>query len=149
MLDAADAATSLLADLPQAAVIPNVRPSNPAAEKLAARIIVSAPGMQKIPFSAISAAGSGTSGSGVTYNGTAIATQIVNNELRFYAGPLIGDRWNDNQVDRLTADGSNFREMEDRPVKPAAAASRNQAVEKGHPAQDSRRTLRAVRWFRW
>ncbi len=78
MLDAADKATALLADLPQAAVIPNVPPSNPAAAKLAAKIIVSAPGMQKIPFSAISAAGLGTSGLGVTYNGTAIATQIVN-----------------------------------------------------------------------
>ena len=132
MLDAADAATSLLADLPQAAVIPNVRPSNPAAEKLAARIIVSAPGMQKIPFSAISAAGLGTSGLGVTYNGTAIATQIVNNELRFYAGPLLGDRWNDNQVYWLTADGSTPLSMGTRSVAPASAASRNQAVEKGY-----------------
>lgn len=126
--DVASAEQSVLA--PNAA-IPNLPPINSSAAKKAAKIIVSTSGMQRVPFTEITKAGLSTSKLGLSHNGTAVATQIVNNELRFYVAPTIGDRWNSSAIYWLTDDGSNVLAMSSRSVASSNATSRTTAIEKG------------------
>ncbi|MFN8439793.1 MAG: C25 family cysteine peptidase [Caldilineaceae bacterium] len=127
------------ADLSPAAAIPSAPPTNTLSTKKSAKIVVATPGMQHIPFSAITGAGLTTNGLALTHNGKAIAIQVANSEVRFYAGPTVGDRWNSNEIywltDKNTAttecQTANVCSMKSRSVAPGSAANRTQGVEKG------------------
>lgn len=134
---------ALAANVSPSAAIPSAPPPNALSTKKSAKIVVTAPGMQHVPFSVIAGAGLTTNGLALTHNGKAVAIQIVNingnNEVRFYAGPTLGDRWNSNEIYWLTdknaatteCQTANVCSMKSRSVAPGSAASRTQAIEKG------------------
>ncbi len=129
LTDSAIQQTRTQPDAQLSTAIPNVPPSNPAASKPGARLKVTQPGMQRILFSTLSAAGLNPATVGVTHNGASVAVESTGSELRFYAGPTIGDRWN--TVEYYWLSEGNRLGMESRSVAPAGASTRTTAIEKG------------------
>lgn len=109
------------------------------------KLVVSAPGLQRVPVSAIAAISSAwtkdtLAKARLTLNNVEIPVQIVGSELRFYA-PSVGDRWNSTSSYLLAAaaDASGLKRVASRTVTPAGAAASEASATaaSADPAPDS------------
>jgi hypothetical protein len=111
-------------------------PTNPAFGRAAARVIVAAGGMQRVPAAALAAAGLDPAAAGLRLwrDGAAIPVELrgegAGRELRFYA-PAPGDRWNRADTYWITAEPAPGPAIATRDVTPGAAPARDTALETG------------------
>lgn len=102
-------------------------PINQAALQNGYKLIVTQPGVQEVPFSAL-ANGYDANKLHLTHRGETVAVEVLADRFRFYA-PTVGDRWNQTSVYWLTFDAVGAR-MADGENVPASAPS-GQAYEQG------------------
>lgn len=115
----------------QSATLHAPAPRNPAAAQNAYKLVVSRPGMQAVPLSDLHELGfDGRTGDlKLTYQGQAVAFEILNGSLRFFA-PDTGDLLNPQEVYWLTADGGGAQ-IATRSAAHSGAAVSDIGLEKG------------------
>jgi hypothetical protein len=104
-----------------------VVPINQAALQSGYKLIVSQPGLQEVPFSAL-INGYDVNRLHLTHRGETVAVEVLADRFRFYA-PTVGDRWNQTSVYWLTFDAAGERIADGENI--AASAPPGQAYEYG------------------
>ncbi|MCS6825897.1 MAG: C25 family cysteine peptidase [Caldilinea sp.] len=102
-------------------------PINQAALQNGYKLIVNQPGLQEVPFSALTK-GYDANRLHLTHRGETVAVEVLADRFRFYA-PTVGDRWNQASVYWLTFDGAGERMADGE--NGAASAPSGQAYELG------------------